>query len=241
MSPAMLCLWALACSKPAGPADPGPTTSSPLADSDGPVDSTPGPTNDSPTTDTRSGDGWLLEDGRCIVTADPPVAEERHLGEALPPPDGAATCTAAEDCDESEFCGDGHCRPLGAEMVTLCLEEVWYEGPADYPPGGQATLSQPNNTYDGEPTIWLEPPWQRGCRVTPRHCERFFPGVLQMSYFSWFSVYEGGDEQCSLEDEATTLWFPLGHVSIAPLVDQGAVGLPAGPEGTTVWVSVWYP
>lgn len=196
--------------------------------------------------------GWVLDGNRCVVTAPPPTCEPRHLGAAPPPPAGAARCTAQADCADDAFCGAGHCRPREGtgELLTFCLEEVWYEGELDPPLYGQLVLS--NGWYSELPYLPFEPlprssiasPSGDACRLVARRCERFPARPLMIDPFTDRGYQLEPPDECWLSTQYQELFFAFGDEALQPIsefLDQGCVELPMLREGASIWVSVWYP
>jgi hypothetical protein len=203
------------------------------------------------------GDGWAIIDGECVVTATPSCPES-HLAAPAPAPPGAQACVTHEDCQADAFCGAGTCRPHAGTMVTLCLEEVWYEGAADAPPDGQMVLVDadlcvncPYENYDVNSVRSSIPSTPGvGCRIAGRRCERF-PGHVTLTNHpigDFGPHLTDGDESCDLYTKANEA---PGHelqpaVPLAALVGQGCTRLTVGSYDASAgehsaWVSVWYP
>ncbi len=196
----------------------------------------------------RIGDdeGWALVDGVCTVSAPPPVCDERHLGVLEPPPDGARTCTCDLDCPWKDFCGAGHCRPREGALITICIEEHWYEGSSNGVPGGQfffADLSEDGSGPDRRHALSTTP--GTGCRFPIRQCEQFSPSHVYDFASSFLTIKDGApvcdDRYFEIPyfEIAEALPFPLSTYA-----NKGCVPLVVDHFGYwehTLWVSVWYP
>jgi hypothetical protein len=196
----------------------------------------------------RIGDdeGWALIDGVCTVSAPPPVCDERHLGVLEPPPDGARTCTCDLDCPDKDFCGAGYCRPREGALITICIEEYWYEGESNGIPGGQflfADSSDDGSGADWNRALWTPP--ATGCRLPIRQCEQFPPS--RYYYFdSFFITIAGGSQACD-DGYLRVPSFEISGAYTSPLTlstyaNQGCLPIAVENYGEhTLWLSVWYP
>jgi hypothetical protein len=203
------------------------------------------------TPDHWEGDGWDLTDGWCTVTATP-SCEPVHLGVAATPPPDATPCTTHAECTDDEFCGAGSCRPEEGTMVTLCFEELWYEGPTDTPPDGQMVfydesicLPCPYYAYaEHELRSAIASPPGRGCRITGTRCEQFPAAILRahsLSSHGVRSIVNEGNDTCELYSNNGF----IGTSSeprrlLTHFVDAGCTPLQFD-DYRTAWFSVWYP
>jgi len=244
---ASLTLLLLACTSPPATSNPPKPSEPPPTDSaTGEHETADSSTPQSYVDPLLEGDGWHMEDGRCVVTASVPAAPERHLASEPPPaPVGAATCNDDFDCLEEEFCGAGSCRPrYDGELVTLCVEEIWFEGETRYPPSGQLVATHRYNIYDeynGRPLHFLVAPRQRGCRMVVRHCEQMPPGPFHVDYRTDITGYGGSDRVCNGNFAAGGLYGGkgLGEPNMSEVIGRGVQSETSG-DGT-IWYSVWYP
>lgn len=184
-------------------------------------------------------EGWSFANRQCTVTAPPPACEERHLGVLQPPPEGAAPCSCDFDCPVDSFCGAGHCRPRDGELLTICIEEIWYEGEGATPPIGQLLLYEPyGSTEESSFALWT--PGGQTCRLVARRCEQFRPTTLAVrSNFAWYPIRE---DECRRGTGTTVLGGahdPYG-LPFSAHANRGCFPFDQGREGT-LWLSVWYP
>lgn len=208
-------------------------------------------TSNDPTTD---GDGWYIEDSRCVITAGPPTCEPRHLGDVPPPPPGASTCEVQSDCDDFSFCGAGHCRPREGtgELLTLCMEEVWYEGDLVPPLSGQVVVfagSLEDISEPKDPTHRLRhsiaSPGGEACRLVARRCERFPASSVQLHWLSRRGHPTEAGGECEALGPHKTLYLTWGDYEsrqpISDHLDHGCFDRDLYHEGAKIWFSVWYP
>jgi hypothetical protein len=187
-----------------------------------------------------------------VVTATP-ACEPRHLVVAPGNPTGTETCTHHEDCDDEHFCGAGHCRSLTEERVTVCFEELWFEGPAELPPDGQLVFHDRDLCvgcpYYPEQVDSLRSaiatPAGTGCRIAGRRCELVAANVVFRAHMASshrpYSLVDDGDE-CDTYRPADQLPYAEAEpgLPMGAFVDAGCVPLAFGEE-RTAWFSVWYP
>jgi len=138
-------------------------------------------------------------------------------------------------------------------MVTLCFEELWYEGPADTPPDGQLVFYDPSicfpcpyYTYPDEALrSSIASPAGRGCRITGRQCE-LFPAVMLHTYsLSSHVTRENLNDGNNVCDTYADVRIGGGDTLepqqvVTDFVDAGCTPLTVDDE-RTAFFSVWYP
>ncbi len=192
----------------------------------------------------RIGDdeGWALVDGVCTVSAPTPMCDERHLGVPDPPPKDAKTCTCDLDCSTEDFCGAGYCRPRSGALITVCVEEYWFDGPSEGPPSGQFFLGEPGYSYDMEHILWTTP--DMGCRMVFRQCEQFPPNTYNTLVVEpWIEYYADDGGACDdrrPHRSAFSMEDPYG-LPLSAHANQGCIPFPVEYDAGTLWLSVWYP
>lgn len=201
--------------------------SSPMPQVSRPAGSTP-----SPEVPTADGAG-------CLPAPDPPCPPI-HLGTAGIPSPGAIACESRADCPPEQFCGAGTCRSVDDEWVTLCLEQVSWEGALCDPTVPLRVFAGVEGSYYD--VVWDIPASDNVCVRRLEQCK-----LVELSILTDDGARVSIVQGVSREGPSGVATFDLyGRQWVMDHIDQGCLTMEKSThpfrqsKAKATW-SVWYP